>query len=135
MTQIQIEGEHVGFTFQADYTYDPALKIYQVKGQELEIVWDPCDRDGFLDTVGGHLDPKALKYLQKRGVRKMFTPGHPDDLFHIRVETFLGNQLSWYYDKNNWGSYFPLTDDYRKYLGQFGIDLAYLREQYSTSQR
>jgi hypothetical protein len=123
--QMNLEGEYIGFTFLADNTRDSALKIYQTQGKELQTIWDPCDHAP-IDQVGDYLDDLAIEELQRRGIKRIYTPGDGSFFSRRPVATFMDNPLSWQHDDYNWGIYKPLDDYYKNILREATITLHFL---------
>jgi hypothetical protein len=130
-------GQHIGFEYCDDGTPGSTLlRVYQVKEAKLNSVWDPYEHEP-PDRVGDHLNERALRFLKKSNVQRVYTPGTGSVWDGTRpLESFLNHQLSWHQDENNWGIYKPLDKHYfTGFLAEYGIELCYLGNLYIPRYR
>lgn len=122
-----LEGKYLVFEFGANYTVDEycenggwALAVLQVKNGRLEERWHPCDHSTF-NEIGEDENRKALEYLKRKRVRKVYT------LNSIRGNppyVFLGFTLA--NDKDSdWYCYSDLSNefDWKTFFADAGIEL------------
>jgi hypothetical protein len=132
---IDLEGKHIGFEYSNDEVVGSTLlKVYQVKDSELDKIWDPYDHAPSYQ-VGDHLNERAIKFLKKKNVDQIWTPGTGSIWERMEpLESFLDRSLSWYEDENNWANYKPIDDQYLgRMLKRAQIELYYLGKQYLPS--
>ena len=129
-----LEGEIIVFEFGADYTFGTsALALFQVKERSLVELWNPCDHTimpglgEYIFDSGGEDDVLARNYLVQKGIKRVFTLGDGTSSTYY-PKRFLGQKLSWRFDKNNYGGYYPLTGEHfwTSFFKEAEIELKFL---------
>ncbi|MEK6760637.1 MAG: hypothetical protein AABX93_01805 [Nanoarchaeota archaeon] len=122
-----LEGKFFVFNFESDYTCGTsALNLFKVSKGSLEEVWNPCEHSSGpgeyeFDDFENEL---ARKYLVEQRTREVYSLGDGSGLHH--PESFLGFNLNWFYDKNNWGTRTALSRHFwEDFFKEAGIRLKF----------